>query len=145
MSARAERSVMSDDIDRISLTLPSAMTGRLDDIVEEWDYASRSEAVRDALRDFFTGYEWESDRQETRYGTLVVVHEHHVDGLADRLQHIQHEAEDVITAVQHVHLSHHRCMETITVEGPGTEISELANRLRSVKGVRQVKVVVLGE
>lgn len=145
MAPGAKRPCMTEDLDRISLTLPPEMTDRLDDIATDWDYASRSEAVRDALRDFFTAYEWESDHGETHYGTLVVIHDHHVDGLADRLQQLQHDAEEIITAVQHVHLSHHRCMETITVEGPGAEISDLANRLRSVKGVRQVKVVVVGE
>lgn len=136
---------MSEDLDRISLTLPATMTDRLDAIVSDWEYDSRSEAVRDALRDLFTAYDWESDTDETHYGTLVTIYDHDVDGLADTLQTIQHESEEFITAVQHVHLSRHRCMETITVEGPGTEIGDLANRLRSVSGVRQVKVVVVGE
>ncbi|MFT4923720.1 MAG: CopG family nickel-responsive transcriptional regulator, partial [Haloarculaceae archaeon] len=44
---------MSDDLERISLTLPSSMVDRLDGIVDDWEYDSRSEAFRDSLRDFF--------------------------------------------------------------------------------------------
>lgn len=136
---------MSDDLDRISLTLPPSMTGQLDDIVEDWEYASRSEAVRDALRDFFGAYEWEADDEAVHHGTVVVVHDHHVDGIADDLQSIQHEMAESITSVQHIHLSHDTCMETLIVEGPGNRITELANRLRALGGVQQVKVVVVGE
>ena len=136
---------MSNDLDRISLTLPSEMTDRLDGIVDDWDYASRSEAIRDSLRDFFATYEWETSEQTRHHGTLVVVHEHdHDNGLAGRLQAIQHEMADIVTSVQHIHLTNERCMETIVVGGPGDEIQALANRLRSVEGVQQVKVVVVG-
>ena len=136
---------MTDDVDRISLTLPSSMVERVDDIVADWEYASRSEAIRDSLRDFFANYEWETDGGQHHHGTIVVVHDHHVAGLADDLQTIQHEMADTITSVQHIHLSHDTCMETLVVEGSGGAITELANRLRALTGVQQVKVVVVDE
>jgi CopG family nickel-responsive transcriptional regulator len=136
---------MSEDLDRISLTLPPEMTGRLDDIVDDWEYASRSEAIRDALRDFFGAYEWETSDDAVHHGTIVVVHDHHVDGIADDLQSIQHEMASTITSVQHIHLSHDSCMETLVVDGPADQITTLANNLRAVRGVQQVKVVVVDE
>ncbi|MFW6320652.1 MAG: nickel-responsive transcriptional regulator NikR [Halohasta sp.] len=136
---------MTDDIGRISLTLPSSMIDRLDGIVDDWEYDSRSEAVRDSLREFFGSYEWESNSDRAHHGTIVVVHDHHVAGLADDLQTIQHEMAEVITSVQHIHLSHDSCMETLIVTGSGGEITELANRLRALSGVRQVKVIVVDE
>jgi len=134
---------MADELERISLTLPSEMVEELDRIVEEWDYASRSKAIRDALREFFTTHSWESDDPSRHYGTVTVLHEHeHGTDLHGRLMTIQHEMTDLITSVQHIHLSADQCMETLVVDGSGSEINELANRLRSVKGVQQVKVVV---
>lgn len=136
---------MTQDLDRISLTLPPSMTDRLDGIVEEWDYDSRSEAVRDSLRDFFAAYDWEAADDTRHHGTVVVVHEHdHDSGLAGELQAIQHEMAEAVTSVQHIHLTHERCMETIVVDGTAAKIQTLANRLRSVGGVRQVKVMVVG-
>ncbi len=136
---------MGDDLDRISLTLPASMGDRLDGIVEDWNYDSRSEAIRDALRDFFATYEWESGETSHHHGTIVIVHDHHVEGLADDLQTIQHEMADAITSVQHIHLSHDTCMETLVVEGQASDITALANRLRALGGVQQVKVVVVDE
>jgi CopG family nickel-responsive transcriptional regulator len=134
---------MADELERISLTLPPEMVEELDEIVDEWEYASRSKAIRDALREFFTTHSWESDDPGRHYGTVTILHEHeHGTDLHDRLMSIQHEWTDLITSVQHIHLSHDQCMETLVVDGSGTEINELANRLRSLKGVQQVKVVV---
>lgn len=134
---------MTDELDRISLTIPPKMVKQLDAIVDEWEYPSRSAAIRDSLRDFFVSYEWESTGEAVHRGTIVIVHDHHVAGLADELQLIQHEMADVITSVQHVHLSGEACMETLIVDGPASELTELANRLRSLGGVRQVKIVVV--
>ncbi|MFC7076051.1 nickel-responsive transcriptional regulator NikR [Haloarcula halophila] len=136
---------MSDEFDRISLTLPSSMVDRLDGIVDDWEYPSRSAAVRDSLRDFFGAYEWESDGDHHHHGTIVVVHDHHAAGIADELQTIQHEMAETIVSVQHIHLSHDTCMETLVVEGAASDITALANQLRSVTGVQQVKVVVVDE
>lgn len=134
---------MADTLDRISLTLPPEMVDRLDEIVDDWEYASRSGAVRDALRELFAVYEWESDPESGFYGTVVVFHEHdHDSDVAGELQAVQHEFADAVLAVQHLHLSHHQCMETIAVEGSGTEIRELSNRLRSIAGVQRVTFVI---
>ncbi|SEP21937.1 CopG family transcriptional regulator, nickel-responsive regulator [Halogranum amylolyticum] len=136
---------MTDEFDRISLTLPREMVSRLDAIVDEWEYDSRSKAIRDALRDFFVTYEWDRESDGRHYGTIVVTHDHHAEGIADRLQRVQHEFADAIISVQHIHLSHDRCMETLAVDGDTADLTELSNRLRSMRGVRQVKVVVVDE
>ena len=136
---------MSQDLDRISLTLPPDMVAQLDDVIEDWNYSSRSEAVRDALRDLIAAYDWETEASETYHGTITLAHDHHETDIADHLQAVQHDRTDVITATQHVHVSHDQCLETITVEGAKAEIGELANELRSIDGVQQVRVVVVGE
>lgn len=134
---------MADQLERISLTLPAEMVEELDGLVEEWDYASRSKAIRDALREFFTTHSWESDDPSRHYGTVTVLHEHeHGTDLHGELMTLQHEWTDLITSVQHIHLSADQCMETLVVDGAGADINEVANRLRSIKGVQQVKVVV---
>lgn len=136
---------MSEDLDRVSLTLPPEMTDRLDEIVGDWDYSSRSEAVRDAIRDFFSAYDWEAGDHGHHYGTIVVVHEHeHDSDLPGQLQAIQHDHARLVTSAQHIHLSQDRCMETLVVDGTAGEIDTLANQLRALGGVQQVKVVVIG-
>lgn len=135
---------MSEELDRISLTIPGDLLDQLDEVLEEEEYSSRSEAFRDALRDFLTEYQWKENLEGEQRGTVVTVYDHDVRGLNDELLEIQHEDRDVITSVQHLHISHDECMEAIIVKGSGERIRELANKLKSLDGVKQVKLAIVG-
>jgi len=134
---------MAEDISRISMTLPSDLLADFDEVVEGWDYDSRSEAMRDALRSLLTEYRVETALSGTQRGSVVVQYDHHAGDVSQRMVELQHDFEGLVIAVQHVHLTHHLCMETLAVDGTGEEIRELANRLRSLRGVRQVQVAVV--
>lgn len=136
---------MADDFEPVSLTIEQTLLTELDEVLEEWDYASRSEAVRDALRDFLTEYRWRTNLSGHHRGSVAVVHDHHVEGVTDAMLDIQHEHLELITAVQHVHLSHNLCLETLIVDGPGQEITQVVNRLQALRGVRQVELALVGE
>jgi len=41
-----------------------------------------------------------------------------------------------VVSNQHVHLDHNNCLETVVVKGKAREIEELANKLKSAKGVK---------
>lgn len=134
---------MSEDLSRISMTLPPDLLAAFDEVVEGWDYASRSGAMRDALRSFLTEYRTETGFEGTQRGSIVVQYDHHEGDVSGRIVELQHEFEASVVAVQHVHLSHRLCMETLAVDGSASAVRELANRLRSLGGVRQVRVAVV--
>ena len=56
--------------------------------------------------------------------------------------HIQHDYPNVVLAVQHVHLDHHNCLETIAVQGKAKKLKELADRLISLKGMKHGELVM---
>jgi CopG family nickel-responsive transcriptional regulator len=136
---------MSGDFDPVSLTIESELLAELDEVIDEWEYASRSEAVRDAVRGLLTEYRWRTNLSGPQRGSVVVVHDHHVGDVTDEMLDIQHESLDLITAVQHVHLSEHLCLETLVVDGSGAEVRKLVNRLQSLRGVRQVELALVTE
>ena len=63
--------------------------------------------------------------------------DHHDSDLPGRLTALQHEAHDMVIATMHVHLDEHRCLETMALRGTAEEVSQLADRLRSSRGVLQ--------
>ena len=134
---------MSDDLTRVSMTVPPALLDDLDDVVGDWDYDSRSEAMRDALRALVTEYRTENALAGTQRGSVVVQYDHHADDVTETITNLQHDFAETIIAVQHVHLTHDICMETLAVDGTGEEIRDLSNRLRSLSGVKQVQVAVV--
>lgn len=56
---------MSEDLNRVSFTIPQDLLDDLEELVKDQDYPSRSEAVRDALRDFLTNYRWRENKGES--------------------------------------------------------------------------------
>jgi CopG family nickel-responsive transcriptional regulator len=134
---------MSEELSRISMTLPPDLLAELDEVVAGWDYDSRSGAMRDALRSYLTEYRAETALSGDQRGSVVVQYDHHAGDVTEQVVALQHEFAETIIAVQHVHLSADRCMETLAVDGSGEEIRDLANRLRSLAGVEQVQVAVV--
>ncbi len=134
---------MSQELDRVSITLPPDLLEELDSVVADWEYDSRSEAARDALRAFLTEHRKQRDLKGVHRGTVSLLYDHHVKGVNDAVLELQHELGDTIVAVQHVHLGEDLCLETLVVDGPGENIERLVNRLRSLHGVKRVELSIV--
>lgn len=134
---------MTDSVERISLTTDPELVEEIDAVVEEWGYASRSKAIRDALRMFLADRHWEDAEQRRHSGSITIVYDHDVPGLNDALLEIQHDNADVIVSTQHVHFDGHRCLETIVVEGRGETIRDLVQRMEAENGVKQVRSIAV--
>lgn len=134
---------MSQKITRVSLTLPQDLLDELNRSLKAQGYASRSEAVRDALRDFLASYRWRSELKGEQLGAVLVMYEHDVRGLTDALMDIQHESAGLISAVQHLHIDPKNCLEIMIVRGPAEGVRKLVDRVGALRGVKQAKLVVV--
>lgn len=134
---------MSQNVERMSITLPPSLLADVDAIVDAGEYNSRSEATRDALRAFVTEFNQQTGLSGTLSGTVVVLYEHDHSGVSDAMTELQHEFTETIVAVQHIHLGEHLCLESIAVDGTGERIEELLDRIRPLEGVHQVKLTVV--
>ena len=64
------------------------------------------------------------------------MYDHHKRDLLNVLTDIQHDFHNSIISGQHIHLDHNNCLEIIVVKGKSEEIEDLANKLKSAKGVK---------
>jgi len=124
---------------RFGVSLDSELLEKFDDLCEERCYQTRSEAIRDLIRNTLVQQEWEQDDKELA-GTLTLVYDHHKSDLAQRLTEIQHDAHDMIITSMHVHLDHDNCLEVLVLKGSGAKIRALAQRLTSTKGAKHGKL-----
>lgn len=134
---------MTENITRVSLTLPVELLNELDSVLEAQGYASRSEAFRDSLRDFLADYKWRQRLKGEVIGVLVLVYEHDVRGLTEALVEIQHSGRGIMSSVQHLHLDSKNCLETSVLKGPAEEIKRMVDRLGALRGVKQAKLVIV--
>lgn len=128
------------ELTRFSVSIPHDLVTAFDRAIEGKGYATRSEAVRDVMRDYLVEGEWESDSGPV-VGTVTIVYDHHTRELAHNLTGLQHEFHDAILCTTHVHLDAHNCLEVIVVEGTGEQVRTIADSLISTRGVKHGKLV----
>lgn len=124
---------------RFGVSLDSELLDKFDALCEERCYQTRSEAIRDLIRNTLVQQEWEDTDREIA-GTLTLVYDHHKSDLAQRLTEIQHDVHDIIITSLHVHLDHYNCLEVLVLKGPGQQVRNLSQRLISTKGVKHGKL-----
>lgn len=127
---------------RFGISIDGKLLEKFDEYIEKKGYVSRSEAVRDLIRNALIEESVGEDKEV--FGTITIVFDHHQKELEDKLTDIEHKHLENIISSLHVHIDHHHCMETIVVKGKASEIRELADRIISQKGVKHGKLVVTG-
>lgn len=131
---------MEQDLMRIGVSLPEKLLGKFDEIILQRGYSSRSEGIRDAIRNYIVNYEWMSDVQGDRVGVITIVYSHTQRGLEDNLTEIQHEFGGIIQSSLHVHLDHDNCLEVVVLRGEGQDVRKAAENMMALKGVKHVKL-----
>jgi CopG family nickel-responsive transcriptional regulator len=129
------------DIARFSVSLEEDLLEKFDRFCQQERFATRSEAVRQLIREKLTRHAWESDTSEAA-GTLTLVYDHHRSQLRDRLVELQHDHTHLIVSTLHAHLTHDVCLEVIVLRGPAAELQSIAAQLRGMKGIFKGELVM---
>jgi CopG family nickel-responsive transcriptional regulator len=124
---------------RFGVSIDSQLIRKFDALVGRKGYTTRSEAIRDMIRDSLVEQEWETEDRET-VGTITIVYNHHTRELEHALTDMQHKSFHQIVSTLHVHLDAHNCLEVLVVKGMSREIRKIADRLIGTRGVKHGKL-----
>ena len=119
---------------RFGISLEKDLSEQFDKRIKHKAYNSRSEAIRDLIRQDLVQQQWQEGDEVA--GAITLIYDHHKRELLNKMTDIQHDFQKVIISAQHVHLDHHNCLEIVAVKGNPSEVQKLADKLKAVKGVR---------
>ena len=125
---------------RFGVSLEENLLTDLDNLVERQKFPNRSQAIRYLISQSKVEEKWAGNEQVA--GAIVLVYDHHKKDLQTKSTDIQHDYHDLILSVQHVHLDHHNCLETIAVKGNAAQLKLLADQLIALKGIKHGKLVM---
>ena len=128
-------------ISRFGVSIDSQLIKKFDSLIARKGYSTRSEAIRDMIRDTLVEQEWEAGELET-VGTITIVYNHHTRELEHALTDMQHQSFHQIVSTLHVHLDAHNCLEVLVVKGKSHEIKKIADRLIGTRGVKHGKLTM---
>ncbi|KAA0004572.1 nickel-responsive transcriptional regulator NikR [Euryarchaeota archaeon ex4484_162] len=126
---------------RFGVSIDSELLKKFDKVIHKKGYFNRSEAIRDLIRDNLIEEEWK-DKEKEVAGTITIIFDHNVGNIPNKLLDIQHKHHENIVSTTHVHIDEESCLEVLVVEGKPSEIIRLADKLKSMKGVKQGKLVM---
>jgi len=129
------------EITRFGVSIDDQLIKKFDALIARKGYTTRSEAIRDMIRDSLVEHEWESENRET-VGTITLVYNHHTRELEHALTDLQHKSYHQIISALHVHLDSHNCLEVLVVKGKSHEIKKIADRLIGTRGVKHGKLTM---
>ena len=119
---------------RFSISLEDNLLDTFDAYIRSHRYNNRSEAIRDLIRKALIKKEWEADKMVM--GVISLVYDHHQHQLQEKVTEVQHDYHHHIVSTTHVHMDHNNCLEVIIVRGKALELKELADKLITLRGVR---------
>lgn len=128
---------------RFGVSIEEKLLSSFDSLISKREYVTRSEAIRDLIRDQLIQDKLATSQQELEVlASLTLIYDHHTYDLIKRMSGIQHDHEELVISVMHVHISRDDCMEIIVLRGPGAEVHSLADSLLSLKGVKHGKLFI---
>jgi CopG family nickel-responsive transcriptional regulator len=121
---------------RISISIDDELLDVIDALSRRRGYASRSEALRDIVRDSVMREQAADDGEAACFATLSYVYEHETRDLARRLTNAQHHHHDLSVTTLHVHVNEHDCLEVAILKGKVSDIRAFADSVTTQRGVR---------
>jgi CopG family transcriptional regulator, nickel-responsive regulator len=119
---------------RFGVSLEKELLEELDAYVQENLLANRSQGIRHLLNNNIVKKKWRCNNIVA--GSLTLVFNSHKRGIVNKLADIQHAYHDVILSSLHFHLDQDTCLEIVAVKGKAAILTELADKLKSLKGLQ---------
>ena len=128
---------------RFSVTVSHDVLTRFDEHTKRLGYKNRSNAVQDAMQSLITESKWTCETMGLGVGAIAMVYDHRVSGLEEELTDIQHRFEETVYSSMHIHLDNDNCLEIIAIKGKTQAVRELAQALKTKKGVKKIDLAIV--
>jgi len=124
-----------EQVERIGVSLDKKLLSLFDKLIAKQGYQSRSEAIRDMIRQQLSGERLRNPKARA-VAAVCLVYDHHSTKLMEKLTDLQHSHLLQTISSIHVHLDEHNCLEVIVLRGRVGEMNKMAENIVSLKGVK---------
>lgn len=127
-------------VSRFGVSLDEELLNALDDFVAENNFPNRSQAIRHLIEKNLAEEKWKCDNIVA--GAVVLVFNHDKSEVLKKSSEIRFEYRDVVLSTQNFYLNNYNYMEIIAVKGPSRRLTEISDKLITIKGIQHGKLVM---
>ena len=131
-----------EGVSRISVSLDPELLELFDAHISDRGYVSRSEAIRDLIRDNLSENEWKDDGQ-FMVGSIIVIFDSTTTGIMDKLMNIQHGLGDTVLSSSYISLEGGRFMGSFFIKGKLSDLKRISSEFTTIKGVLRGKLTMV--
>ena len=121
---------------RVTISIDESLGKMFDEMVAARGYRSRSEGVRDLVREAVEAWSKEGKGSNQCVANLSYVFSRQTRLLAQRLSELQQNTHDIVVATTQMHLDHDHTLECVLLKGAADDVRKLADTIRAERGVR---------
>ena len=141
---RAKRkSRPESELVRFGVSIPKSLIARFDDLLSARQYANRSEAVRDLIREHLAQADWTAGKGEQAATLVLVLDATKAEALA-RLQKARRDLGPQLASLLQLPLNPREELQVWVLRGNGAELRQHAEPLLGLKGVSLGKLILSG-
>jgi CopG family nickel-responsive transcriptional regulator len=129
---------------RITISLDDPLAAAFDEFLQKTGYQSRSEGVRDLVREAMGRNANEQVVHAISVANLSYIYNRRVRLLASRLSDMQHAHHNLIASTTLIHLDHDFSLESVMLKGSTQLVRDFADKVRTERGVLSVMLNLVG-
>lgn len=129
---------------RLTISLDDPLAEALDEHLKTTGYQSRSEGMRDIVRETMGRHHSEHSPHPHSVANLSYIYDRRVRRLASRLSEMQHAHHDLIACATSVPLDHSSSLESVMLKGNTIALRQFADSIRAERGIRSVVLNLVG-
>lgn len=127
-------------VTRFGVSLEKELLKELDFYVKDNRFSNRSQAIRHLIEKNMAEEKWKCDNVVA--GAITLVYSDQKKELYTKISGIQHQYQTEILSTQRFQLNDSNCLEIVAVKGPSYKLTEISEKLISIKGIQHGKLVM---
>jgi CopG family nickel-responsive transcriptional regulator len=125
---------------RFGVSLENDLLEALDAYVLENKFPNRSQAIRQLIEKNLVESKWKCNNVVA--GAIIINYDYNKGDVQARLSEIKKNSLNEILSAQCFYISADKALEIIAVKGPSYKLTELSERIISLKGVEHGKLIM---
>ena len=125
---------------RFGVSLEDNLLESLDQYVNENGFANRSQAIRFLIEKNVAERKWQCNHIVA--GTIVIMYDQVKKELSLKIAGLRENYKDVMLWCGEFYLRQHFCLHIVTVMGTAHRLTELSDKLTTIKGIKHGKLVM---
>ncbi|OUO53024.1 nickel-responsive transcriptional regulator NikR [Parabacteroides sp. An277] len=125
---------------RFGVSLEDELLAALDQYVQANGFPNRSQAIRFLIEKNVAEQKWQCNHIVA--GTIILMYDQVKREITSKVSLIEQEYQDVVLSSSQYFINKNFCLHIATVMGEAHRLTELSDRLTTIKGIKHGKLVM---